>query len=258
MSGNRGCMTTGLRRIKTTNVSLHYQAQLYLSDLIKNGTYEPGQKFPSEEVFAEQLGISRPTLREALHNLQVEGMIVRKHGVGTFVSISNANRLESGLEVLESIEHIANRRGLKTKMGKAEIEERSPKPDEITGLGCDPNEQVLSVARTIMIGNKPVAHLWDVVPTKYLRMDDLGDMFHGSVLDIFLKRGRPMLTYSVTRLAAIPVNRILARELEVPAKTPLLKLEAKLFTHDDVVIDYSISHFVPEYSDFHVIRRIES
>jgi GntR family transcriptional regulator len=249
-------MTSGLRRIKTTNVSLHHQAQLYLSDLIKNGTYGPGQKFPSEGVFAEQLGISRPTLREALHNLQAEGMIVRKHGVGTFVSISHANRLESGLEVLESIEHIANRRGLKTEMGKAEIEERLPKPDEITGLGCDPNEQVLSVARTILIGNKPVAHLWDVILTKYLRKEDLGDMFRGSVLDIFLNRGRPMLIYSVTRLAAVAVNRTLAHELEVPVKTPLLKLEAKLYTQDDIIVDYSISYFVPDYFDFHVIRRI--
>ena len=42
-------MATGLRRIKTTNSSLHYQTQLYLRDLIENGTYVPGQKFPSEE-----------------------------------------------------------------------------------------------------------------------------------------------------------------------------------------------------------------
>ena len=256
MSSDRGCMATRLKPIKTTNVSLHDQAQLYLRDLIKNGTYEPGQKFPPEGLFAEQLGISRPTLREALHNLQAEGMIVRKHGVGTFVSVSHTNRLESGLEVLESIEHIANRRGLKTKMGKAEIEERSPKAAEITGLECDPNEEVLSVARTILIDNKPVADLWDVVLTKYLHKEELGDMFHGSVLDIFLKRGRPMLTYSVTRLAAVAANRVLARELEVPLKTPLLKLESKLFTQDDIVVDYSISYFVPDYFDFHVIRRI--
>jgi GntR family transcriptional regulator len=249
-------MASGLRRIKTTNASLHYQAQLYLRDLIENGTYVPGQKFPSEGAFAEQLGISRPTLREALHNLQAEGMIVRKHGVGTFVSPSRANRLESGLEVLESIEHIASRRGLKTEMGKVEIEERPPNHVEIAGLECDPNEQILSVARTILIDKKPVAHLWDAILTKYLRKEELEEMFHGSVLDIFLKRGRPMLTYSFTGLAAVAVDSILARQLEIPPKTPLLRLEAKLFTQDNTVVDYSISYFVPDYFDFHVIRRI--
>jgi GntR family transcriptional regulator len=249
-------MASGLRRIKTTNASLHQQTQLYLRDLIENGTYVPGQKFPSEEVFAEQLGISRPTLREALHNLQADGMIIRKHGVGTFVSPTRANRLESGLEVLESIEQLASRRGLKTEMGKVEIEERLPSQAEMSGLECGSEEQVLSVSRIILIDKKPVAHLWDLILTKYLRKEELGEMFHGSVLDIFLKRGRPRLTYSFTGLAAVAVDRSLALRLEISPKTPLLKLEARLFTQDNEVVDYSISYFVPDYFDFHVIRRV--
>ena len=141
-------------------------------------------------------------------------------------------------------------------MGKTEIEERLPDHKEIVGLNCDPGEQVLSVARTILIDKRPVAHLWDAVLTKYLRKEELGEMFHGSVLDIFLKRGRPLLTHSFTGLAAVSVDRTLARQFEVPQKTPLLKLEAKLFTQDNIVVDYSISYFVPDYFDFHVIRRI--
>lgn len=251
-------MVSELRRIKTTNKSLHSQAELYLRDLIGNGTYRPGQKLPSEGIFAERLGISRPTLREALHNLEVEGIIVRKHGVGTFVSPSPANRLESGLEVLESIEHIAGRMGLSTQVGTAEIEERAPKPNEIAGLECGPQETVLSVARVILVGAKPVAYLWDVVPTRYLRRDDLDDKFEGSVLDIFLKRGHPSLLYSFTRLAATAADGVLARQLDVPRKTPLLSLEAKLFTRDNIVVDYSISNFIPDHFYFHVIRRIGS
>ena len=81
-------------------------------------------------------------------------------------------------------------------------------------------------------------------------------MFHGSVLDIFLKRGQPMLTYSFTGLAAVAVDRKLARHLEIPPKTPMLKLEARLFTQENTAVDYSISYFVPDFFDFHVIRRI--
>ncbi len=251
-------MVSELRPIRTTNVSLHSQAELYLRDLIENGIYKPGQKLPSEGIFAERLGISRPTLREALHNLEVEGIIVRKHGVGTFVSPAHADRLESGLEVLESIEHIASRMGLRTRMGEAEIEERAPNPNEIAGLECSPHEKVLSVARTILVDSIPVAYLWDVVPTRYLHRDDLGEKFEGSVLDIFLKRGRPMLVFSFTSLAAIAAEGALARQLGVPRKTPLLRLEAKLFTQDHIIVDYSISNFVPDYFYFHVIRRIGS
>jgi GntR family transcriptional regulator len=258
MTGNRGVVVGELRRIKTTNLSLHYQAEHYLRDLIRNGAYEPGQKLPSEGTFAERLGISRPTLREALHNLEAEGIIVRKHGVGTFVSQAHANRLESGLEVLESIEHIAARIGLQTRMGEAEIDERAPKPAEIAALECDSQETVLSVARIILVDARPVAYLWDVVPTRHLRREDLGERFQGSVLDIFLERGRPELTHSLTRLAAISADATLARQLGVPRKTPLLSLEAKLFARDRTVVDFSISNFVPDFFDFHVIRRVDT
>ncbi len=251
-------MAIELRPIKTTNLPLHYQAQQYLRDLIRAGTYQPGQKLPPEGTFAEQLGISRPTLREALHNLEADGIIVRKHGVGTFVSPARADRLESGLEVLESLEHIANRMGLKTRMGQLRIEERIPQPEEQASLECGPQERLLSVARTILVGSKPVAYLFDLVPSRYLSQDDLDERFHGSVLDIFLQRGRPALAYSFTRLASVAADSDLARQLGVARRTPLMRLVARLFSQDDQVVDYSISNFVPDYFDFHVIRRIGS
>ncbi len=249
-------MVSELRRIKTTNEPLHNQAQFYLRDLIQSGAYQPGQKLPPEGTFAQQLGISRPTLREALYKLEIEGLIVRKHGLGTYISPSYQSRLDSGLEVLESIEHIARRKGLKTEMGKAGIEEREATSAEASELGCDPGKKILSVARIILVDAKPVAHLLDVLPVKFMRKDDLDAEFHGSVLDIFLKRGQPALTFSFTRLAAIAADGALALALNVPRKTPLLKMEAKLFTHDNLVVDYSVSKFISDFFDFHVIRRI--
>ncbi len=251
-------MALELRRIKSTNVSLHNQAELYLRDLIKTGTYQPGDRLPPEDAFAEQLGISRPTLREALHNLEAEGIIVRKHGVGTFVSSSHVNRLDSGLEVLESLEHIANRMGLQTRMGELHVEQRAPSAEESSALECGPDESVVSVRRIILVGERPVASLWDLVPARFLPVDEINDKFQGSVLDIFIKRNHPKLAYSFTRLASIGADAELSRELGMPRRTPLLRFTARLYTEDDQVVDYSISNFVPDYFDFHIIRRIGS
>src|SRR5271157_2855179 len=155
-------MASVLRPIKTPNGSLPSQTQRYLRDLIQNGTYQPGHQLPSEGEIAEQLGISRPTLREALHHLEMDGFILRKQGVGTFVSPTYGQRFEDGLEVLESLEHIATRMGLATEMGKAEIEERPPKIYELSHLGRESGEiqSVLSVTRTILVKTRPVAYLW--------------------------------------------------------------------------------------------------
>ena len=72
--------------LKEKRLTLAVQAQQYLTSLIEEGIYQPGQQFPSEADLATQLGISRATLREALLNLEQEGAIIRKHGMGTFVA----------------------------------------------------------------------------------------------------------------------------------------------------------------------------
>lgn len=249
-------MATNMRPLKAIKVSLPIQTSQYIRDLVENGEYQPGQQLPPEGVFARQLGISRPTLREALHSLELEGVIVCKHGVGTFIAPTYGKRFESGLETLESIERIANRMGLKTTMGEAEIEERPSKSAELIELGITSQTHILSVSRAILVDDKPVAHLMDILPVEYLRSEDLGDDFHGSILDLLLTRERPPLAYSYTKLAAVAAEPSLARLLDIQPHTPLMRLEARLFTAGDQVVDYSISHFVPGFFDFHVVRRI--
>jgi len=249
-------MTTSMRPLKAVKVSLPNQTSQYIRELIENGEYQPGQQLPPEGDFARQLGISRPTLREALHSLELEGVIICKHGVGTFISPTYGKRLESGLEVLESIERIASRIGLKTSMGEANIEERPSTWSEMEELGVDTPIQILSASRAILVDDKPVAYLKDVLPVEYLCMEDLKTSFHGSVLDLLLKLGKPPLAYSLTKLAAVTADPTLAVLLGIPPHTPLMRLEARLFSQGNQVVDYSISHFVPGYFDFHVVRRI--
>ena len=249
-------MTTLMRPLKSVRVSLPTQTSEYIRELISSGEYLPGQQLPSEGEFARQLGISRPTLREALHSLELEGLIYCRHGVGTFVAPAYGKRMESGLEVLESIERLANRIGLETSMGEAEIEERPATQSEQTELGLKLPSMVLSVARAIEVNNRPVAYLHDVLPIEFLRKDDLSGSFHGSVIDVLLKRSDPPLSYSMTKLAAVSADRDLSVLLDIVPTTPLMRLEARLYSKDNQVVDYSISHFVPGYFDFHVVRRI--
>jgi GntR family uxuAB operon transcriptional repressor len=60
-------------------------AQTLLS-AIQQGRFEPGGKLPSDREVAEQLGVSRPTAREAILALELIGVITVRHGDGTYVS----------------------------------------------------------------------------------------------------------------------------------------------------------------------------
>jgi GntR family transcriptional regulator len=234
---------------------LYVQASEALKRLMQRGSYAPGDRLPSEIELSQQLGISRPTLREALHKLEEAGAIVRRHGVGTFVAAAEPV-IEAGLELLESIDRIAERGGLSTHMSEARIEERAAHPVEIEGLGLKSDTLVTVVMRVIIADGERVAHLTDIVPQTHLRQSDLGPNFHGSMLDLLLARGWPALSHSRTELISEAANLNLAHALRVQRGAPLMKLVAQLFTTDGQIVDYSISHFVPGYFRFHVVRRI--
>ncbi|AYA65299.1 MULTISPECIES: GntR family transcriptional regulator [unclassified Alteromonas] len=57
-----------------------------LESMILDGTLLAGQQLPPERELATQFDVSRPSLREAIGNLQARGLVERKQGGGTFVS----------------------------------------------------------------------------------------------------------------------------------------------------------------------------
>jgi GntR family transcriptional regulator, transcriptional repressor for pyruvate dehydrogenase complex len=56
-----------------------------LRQRIHGGDYLPGARLPSEAALCAECGVSRPVVREALARLRVEGLVVSRHGAGTFV-----------------------------------------------------------------------------------------------------------------------------------------------------------------------------
>ena len=56
---------------------------------IEAGRYKPGQRLPSERDLAEEFGVSRPTIREAMLALEIRGMVKARHGSGIYVTQSS-------------------------------------------------------------------------------------------------------------------------------------------------------------------------
>jgi len=67
------------------NRRLYRQIADQISRLIESGEYQPGERLPAERLLASQLSVSRPTVREALIALEVEGRVEIRGGAGVFV-----------------------------------------------------------------------------------------------------------------------------------------------------------------------------
>ncbi len=79
------------------NRRLYRQIADQIIRLLEAGEYKPGKRLPAERVLAEHLSVSRPTVREALIALEVEGWVEIRGGSGVFVvERTNEARKDTG------------------------------------------------------------------------------------------------------------------------------------------------------------------
>lgn len=213
-----------------------------------------GQRLQSEPDLAKHLGVSRATLREAMRTFETQGLIRRRQGSGTFV-VGRIQALESGLEVLESLETMAKRLGLEVSVSDLSIESVTADDELAPALNVSSGSSLTRVRRVIRADNRPVAYLVDTLPETILNPEDLPSDFHGSVLDFLLARG-DSVTSSRANVSAIGGTAEVAKALEVQRGDVLLHFYSQLFDHGGKIVDYSLSYFIPGYFHFHVVRRV--
>lgn len=227
--------------------------QIELAEMIAGLPAE--SRLPSEPDLARRLRVSRATLREAMRSFEGRGLIRRRQGVGTFV-VAQVPVIDTGLEMLESIETLAQRIDLPVRMGELRVTQDTSGEVELAMLSLPPDSPLTRIARVIYTDNRPIAFLVDTLPADVLPVSELEAGFTGSVLDLLLRRGNPKLTQSRTEIKAIGATSEVARALQIQRDDVLLHFAAQLYGTDGRVVDYSISYFLPGYFRFHVVRRV--
>ena len=213
-----------------------------------------GSRLMSEPELAKQLGVSRATLREAMRTFETQGLIRRRQGAGTFV-VGKVPIIDAGLEVLESIETMAQRLNLAVSVSDLNIEQIDAHEDYALGLGVEIGTCLTRVRRVMRADTRPVAYLIDVLPDSVLRLHDLPEGFNGSVLDFLIERGDD-LRISRAAISATNATAEVAKALEIQRGDVLLQFVSQIYTADGKTVDYTMSYFIPGYFNFHVVRRI--
>ena len=88
----------GYQKIRPKSVSQQVFDQL--RDLIFRGNLKPGDKLPPERELAQGMGVSRPTLREAINRLVDRGLLEHHQGQGTFVAAPEQRKKQNPLSAL--------------------------------------------------------------------------------------------------------------------------------------------------------------
>ena len=92
-------------------VALYYQLKSILAQKIMNNEWQVGDRLPSEFELCKEYGVSRITVRQALAELEKDGLIKRRQGVGTFVTVP---KIEQQLTSFYSFSEEFRKRGLES------------------------------------------------------------------------------------------------------------------------------------------------
>ncbi|MCI0520080.1 MAG: GntR family transcriptional regulator [Chloroflexi bacterium] len=253
------------RSIKLDHRPLYDRAVEALRWFIDQSAFQPGDRLPGESELARQLGISRPTLREAMGALESQGVIFRRHGVGAFVTTPPRGAMYDGLERLESMVSMAAKAGVSAGRTGWEVTHAAAPEEAATALGVISGASLIRAQAIIAeTGRSPanpagsLAYLDSYVRPEYADFEELTAFAGGSLLDYLLQCSRVRLSYTKTRLHAVSADAHTAPRLGAALDRPLLLLVETLFSDHGAPVVWTRNFFVTEKVNFQIIRHIIS
>ncbi len=148
-------------------VPLYYQLAQQLEAAIERGVLTPGTPLGNEVDLAVRLGLSRPTVRQAIQSLVDKGLLVRRRGVGTQVVHSQVKRPLELSSLYDDLE--AAGQGPTTEVVGNETVPASP--EVAAALGLAEGAEVVRLERLRRTHGQPVAQMCNQLPPGGLDLD---------------------------------------------------------------------------------------
>ena len=235
------------------NGPLYLQLKRWIEDAVHAGAVKPGDALPSERDLALRAEVSRVTVRKAVQHLVRDGLLVQRHGSGTFVAQSTP-RVEQSLSELTSFTEDMARRGMSVRAVWLDRGLYLPSPEEMMVLGLAAGDRVARIARLRLSGDTPLA-----IERAVLSSDILSDpeAIESSLYAHLEKRGnRPVR--AVQRIRAANLGTDDARLLDVPVGAASLNIERISYLASGRAIEFTRSIYRGDAYDFVAELRLQS
>lgn len=224
---------------------LYVQLRQSLEAAIRAGQLADGEALPPERDIAEYTNISRVTVRKAVDDLVKAGLLVRRHGSGTFV-VRPGERVQQSLSMLTSFTEDMARRGIATQSRWLERGLYYPSPEEMMKLGLSSETRVARLGRLRMVGDIPLAIERASLSSEFLPDPDA---VQGSLYAELGRTGfRPVR--AVQRIAACNIKTSDARILGVQEGDAGLSIERLSYLASGRVAEFTKSLYRGDAYDF--------
>lgn len=222
---------------------LYDQVYQTLLQQIGDGTYPVQHKLPSEKELSELFNVSRITIRQALNQLQLEHLVYKIQGKGTFVSapktFQNISQLQGFAEAMSNMGHDVFNVVKEFRFIPAT-------PQIASKLKLSLNSTVVEIKRIRLVDRKPVSFELTYLPEAIgsaLQEINLAtrDVFLALEEDLAIPLGHADLNIDATL-----ADEVLSELLQVDINAPLLRVERLTHNHEGHPIDFEYLYFSGE------------
>ncbi|HEY58214.1 MAG TPA: GntR family transcriptional regulator [Anaerolineae bacterium] len=208
--------------------SLAERLEAILREHILAGTYAPGSRLPSESELAEEFGVSRATVRTVLARLAAQGLILRRHGEGTYVN-ARAQGAHAFFGHTWDFVHLIQSNGYEPAIRLMAREIRAATEEEAHALAIPLGEALLSLYRMFYAAQTPVILANNLFPLRLFRVspDSLDGALH--IRDLLRQACGCEIVFAITEIHAVPLPDEAAEPLERRAGEPILALDIAFY-----------------------------
>ena len=220
---------------------------------LNSADFAIGSPLPGEKKLAEEFGVARMTIRKAIDLLVDWGLVVRRHGSGTYVARKDVHHETSNLTGLAEV----LRKQGKEVVSQVLAFEVMPAPPAIASLlRIKIDERIYFSRRVRYVDGKPLMLEDSYMPVKLFRNLSLSHL-EGSKFDYIEKECGIIISGNYETLTPVLADKQLARSMNVPEQTPLLRITSLSYSDSGEFLNYSVMfRNTSDYQvDYH-LRRI--
>ncbi len=235
----------GLRAMRAERTPLFLSVGAALKREIAVGRFAQADLLPGERELSQMLDVSRTTLRRAIAGLVDEGVLVHRHGAGTFIR-RNPPHVEQPLSRLTSFTEDMRIRGLAASSRTIERGTFLPTPEEAMMLDIALTEPVFRLARLRLADGLPMAIERAAVPLRFFgRGEPDGESLYASLESAGFRPVR-----AIQRLRAVLVGGAEAALLGIAEGAPALDIHRIGYAADGRRVEFTRSTYRSDTYDF--------
>jgi DNA-binding GntR family transcriptional regulator len=229
---------------RSSPIPLYFQVAEQLERAIADGALVPGDRIPNEIALADDLGLSRPTMRQAIQTLVDKGLLVRKRGVGTQVVQAQIRR---SVELTSLYDDLV-RAGRHPATRVLSIERVEADDSAAAELQLRPGADVWHVERLRLVGDQPLALMANVLPADLVELEAV-DLSSAGLYDQ-LRRSGVHVRVAHQRIGAVRADARAAKLLTVRRGDPLLTMQRTAFDDSGRAVEFGSHVYRPDLYSF--------